>query len=976
MRLGLLLCGLALVACAEPSGVASADAAREAPAEDGVATPDAPDALAPDALAPDALAPAPPACTEADNACLDLHRARVCRADQTGFDERPCPDLELCLEGRCVLPGCTLGARRCGLDGRPERCADGRGFSPEDACPAGQRCVSGACECAPRCDGRACGDDGCGRPCGDCQRWQRCDEGRCALAPGACEPGATRGCYTGPAGTAGTGRCRGGTQTCDPDGAWPAACDGEAVPRAEGCANGIDDDCDGAVDEECPPTTCVITRDLGSALGTALASGTTVGGSSRAAGSCGGGEAPERVFIWTAPSAGAFTFTTRGSGFDTLLHLRDGGCDGRELACNDDVIEGSSVSSVVSATLAAGQTVAVVVDGFGSGAGPYTLNIAAGPPERCAPGTRRSCYVGPAGTAGVGRCRATTQACHATGVWPDACNGSVLPTPELCANGVDDDCDGSADEGCTAGPTRRLTGRVLYEHRLPNAARTDWGALQEAGAAGFAVFSLRGSERVDAALTSLADADAGRFSVRVREPATPDDRIVVAALVDDGRGALALAVADPGGPAGQRPPFAATPAAPRVWSWSWRVDQLAPDETLRIPEAAGSGAARVFDMARRAVSHGAAASGGPGLSAVVWLNLDVTWSCGACFAPRAVRAFDQDFLSQVAYPGGSDRQVWSDTVVAHEFGHWSMASFGLSPGEGGPHTINNPLSHGIAWSEGYATWFGASTRNDPVYVDRQRGSMFWFDIAARRLGRGTWLRPNPTLGLLQPIAENEVSAILWALAPTAPRDALSVALSSRRMTLPPFARGYRNTTAMTNVPVLPDFLDALVCAGFPAARVDAAARPPYPYDSAAPLCRPSSDVGLPAEVAWRPLGPPTVDAGGVTALRLAAVTTRHTTLDAAPRVWIRLPPDAVLAEGPQAWDLPASPGRDERAVTVASRGPLRGPVTLVLDARGLAMGVHAEAPWPAPVAPPASPHAAGETLWVAGRPLGPSVVVR
>jgi len=198
------------------------------------------------------------------------------------------------------------------MDGRPERCADGRGWTPDDACPATQRCVSGACECAPRCDGRQCGDDGCGRACGACAAWQRCDTGRCLLAPGACEPGTTRPCYTGPAASAGVGRCREGTQACGPDGAWSAACAGEALPRAEGCANAMDEDCDGAVDNGCATTTCVITRDLGSALGTRVATGSTVGGTMRSAGTCGGGEAPERVFIWTAPSAGTFTFTTRG----------------------------------------------------------------------------------------------------------------------------------------------------------------------------------------------------------------------------------------------------------------------------------------------------------------------------------------------------------------------------------------------------------------------------------------------------------------------------------------------------------------------------------------------------------------------------------------------------------------------------------------------------------------------------------------
>ncbi len=55
-----------------------------------------------------------------------------------------------------------------------------------------------------------------------------------------------------------------------------------------------------------------------------------------------------------------------------------------------------------------------------------------------------SCYGGDAGTAGVGLCRTGSRACEGTTV--GACVGEVLPTDEFC-NGLDDDCDGTVDEG-------------------------------------------------------------------------------------------------------------------------------------------------------------------------------------------------------------------------------------------------------------------------------------------------------------------------------------------------------------------------------------------------------------------------------------------------------------------------------------------------------------------------------------------------
>jgi hypothetical protein len=64
----------------------------------------------------------------------------------------------------------------------------------------------------------------------------------------------------------------------------------------------------------------------------------------------------------------------------------------------------------------------------------------------CRNGATESCYAGPAGTAGVGACRAGTRTC-ASGAF-GMCVGAVVPTAEACGNSVDDDCDGMVDEGC------------------------------------------------------------------------------------------------------------------------------------------------------------------------------------------------------------------------------------------------------------------------------------------------------------------------------------------------------------------------------------------------------------------------------------------------------------------------------------------------------------------------------------------------
>lgn len=59
---------------------------------------------------------------------------------------------------------------------------------------------------------------------------------------GGCTPDEQVPCYTGPDGTQNVGVCKGGMRTCGADGAF-GDCEGEVVPAAEVCGNGVDEDC-------------------------------------------------------------------------------------------------------------------------------------------------------------------------------------------------------------------------------------------------------------------------------------------------------------------------------------------------------------------------------------------------------------------------------------------------------------------------------------------------------------------------------------------------------------------------------------------------------------------------------------------------------------------------------------------------------------------------------------------------------------
>lgn len=85
-----------------------------------------------------------------------------------------------------------------------------------------------------------------------------CDGAANEEGPGcACTPGTTQSCYSGPPGTQGVGPCGGGTQECVTDGTGFGPCMGEVVPAPETCLDLVDNDCDGALNEDGAGCVCV-----------------------------------------------------------------------------------------------------------------------------------------------------------------------------------------------------------------------------------------------------------------------------------------------------------------------------------------------------------------------------------------------------------------------------------------------------------------------------------------------------------------------------------------------------------------------------------------------------------------------------------------------------------------------------------------------------------------------------------------------
>ena len=66
-------------------------------------------------------------------------------------------------------------------------------------------------------------------------------------------------------------------------------------------------------------------------------------------------------------------------------------------------------------------------------------------PCSCTPGDMMTCYSGPGGTQGVGACAPGMSKCDASGTAWGPCSGETVPAFDSCNDGIDNDCDGAAD---------------------------------------------------------------------------------------------------------------------------------------------------------------------------------------------------------------------------------------------------------------------------------------------------------------------------------------------------------------------------------------------------------------------------------------------------------------------------------------------------------------------------------------------------
>jgi hypothetical protein len=267
-----------------------------------------------------------------------------------------------------------------------------------------------------------------------------------------CAAGETRPCYSGAPGTQNVGRCIEGRQACGADGRF-GACEGEVAPAPETC-DGVDEDCNGRVDDDVPGT-----------------GAPCVGGVGRCA--------AEGEVVCDANAGALVCAAVLGAPADEV-------CDGEDDDCDGAVDEGFELGSAC----ALGQGVCradgrVVCEAGGQA----TCDAAPRAPgaeqcnrldDDCDGGTDEGLRLDEVCTVGVGACvQVGALVCDANG--GVRCSAAPGPGgPETC-NGVDDDCDGRTDEAvaeagapcetglagtCGAGVQACVSGRIACEQRV------------------------------------------------------------------------------------------------------------------------------------------------------------------------------------------------------------------------------------------------------------------------------------------------------------------------------------------------------------------------------------------------------------------------------------------------------------------------------------------------------------------------------
>lgn len=390
----------------------------------------------------------------------------------------------------------------------------------------------------------------------------------------------------------------------------------------------------------------------------------------------------------------------------------------------------------------------------------------------------------------------------------------------------------SVGASCTQqdpGTGRKLRGHVDYEFRAPNASFTDLGPIQKEGAVDLFITAYQGDELIGMGLTSPGGngMNPGDWEIELdREPTGQVYYYFWPMLFDDnGNPRMAIAHAQSGDAFDQE--------STEYWNWGFGLDCSAgcgeDVGTDLITDAMGSGAAYIYQWLDYGLFRTAdLMPGKTPLTVGIFWEPNNQFDCGSCFITPggggARVSYDGDAYDHYDTSLNISGSVKSPhhfvkTTINHELGHWFMQSFTKSPAEGGVHYVGRASSPGLAYSEGFATFFAQTNISaspsapDPVAFRKSQGTTFWVDLEKVVYSGGALEMPDENGGMDQDICEDVVSSLMWSIwasdrayKPLGKGDQATFSIfSSKRLTTSDANRGYKTVD-------LVDFLDAATCA--------------------------------------------------------------------------------------------------------------------------------------------------------------------
>lgn len=143
----------------------------------------------------------------------------------------------------------------------------------------------------------------------------------------------------------------------------------------------------------------------------------------------------------------------------------------------------------------------------------------------------------------------------------------------------------------------------------------------------------------------------------------------------------------------------------------------------------------------------------------ITVNWSTTYSDGTYFSAEKDAAFINGDRT-------IDSDEFDDTVIVHEYGHFIAAKFSRDDSPGGPHYLGAKMDVRLAWSEGWANFFGCVCNSTSQYIDTNSAGGFSFDVSNDAVDQpGVW-------------NELSVASTLWDIFDSKPANAPTVHLGA------------------------------------------------------------------------------------------------------------------------------------------------------------------------------------------------------